>query len=282
MTLPLMVLAFLATVVGFFGLPHLRGVHMPGAFHALATWLEPSVTPSWYVPGGENVLIHGEVHDATVMTLMGIALMIGVAGIAVAWLLYGRGPSPTVTRLVDHGPLEGAYVASKNKLWFDEFYDATIVRPFRATARGLYEVVDRFIIDTVAVNGSAFVVGLFGRVSRWIQNGNIQRYLVGLVVGAALVFLVTDCHEHPTFQYRFEGPSGEMLHLHAEPGAGIAGASAKLKWDIDGDGKPDLEGRDVTVRAGEVAAQVTLFIDDPISQKTRAITRAIRAEEVKP
>jgi len=36
------------------------------------------------------------------------------------------------------------------------------------------------------------------------------------------------------------------------------------------------------VRAGEAAAKVTLYIDDPISQKTVPITRAIRAEEVKP
>ena len=283
MTLPLIVLAFLATVVGFFGLPHLTGMHVPNIFHGLARWLEPSVTANWYVPGAKDVSpIHVEAADSTLMLLMGGALLIGVIGIAIAWVLYGRGPSPSVTRLVDHGPLEGAYVASKNKLWFDEVYDVTIVRPFRAVARGLYEVVDRFIIDTVAVNGSAFVVGLFGRVSRWIQNGNIQRYLVGLVIGAAAVFLVTDCHEKPTFQYRFEGPSGEVLHLHAEPGAGIVGNSAKLRWDVDGDGKPDLEGRDVTVRAGDAAAQITLFIDDPISQKTVPITRAIRAEEVKP
>ncbi|HSN26948.1 MAG TPA: NADH-quinone oxidoreductase subunit L, partial [Kofleriaceae bacterium] len=178
MTVPLMVLAFFATVVGFLGLPHLEHTHLPGITHSLSSWLEPSVAANWYNPGDTTGLIHGEVHDGTLMVLMGIALMIGVIGIAIAWALYGRGPSPTVTRLVDHGPLEGAYIASKNKLWFDEIYDVIIVRPFRAVARGLFEVVDRFIIDTVAVNGSAFVVGLFGRVSRWVQNGNVQRYLV--------------------------------------------------------------------------------------------------------
>ena len=282
MTVPLMVLAFFATVVGFLGLPHLEHTHLPGITHSLSSWLEPSVAANWYNPGDTTGLIHGEVHDGTLMVLMGIALMIGVIGIAIAWALYGRGPSPTVTRLVDHGPLEGAYIASKNKLWFDEIYDVIIVRPFRAVARGLFEVVDRFIIDTVAVNGSAFVVGLFGRVSRWVQNGNVQRYLVGLVIGAAAVFLVTDCHQKPSFIYRFEGNNGEMLHLHAEPGAGIVGSSAKLRWDTDGDGQPDHEGRDVTIRAGEAAAKITLFIDDPISQKTVPVTRAIRAEEVQP
>ena len=283
MTIPLIILAIFATFIGFIGLPHLEHMHLPGAFHALASWLEPSTTPSWYMPGATGLPIHGEVSDGTTMTLMGIALMIGVVGIIAAWMLYGHGPSPTVERVTEeHGALHGAYVASKNKLWFDEIYDVIIVRPFRVLARGLFEVVDRFIIDTVAVNGSAFVVGLFGRVSRWVQNGNIQRYMVGLVIGAAAVFLITDCHRKPSFDYRFEGANGDMLHLRAEPGAGIAGAGAKLRWDIDGDGKPDLEGKDVTVRAGDAAARVTLYIDDPISGKTEVVSRAIRAEEVKP
>jgi NADH-quinone oxidoreductase subunit L len=283
MTVPLIVLAIFAALIGFIGLPHLEHTHLPGAFHALASWLEPSVAPNWYVPGGTGVPIHGEAHDTTVLLLMGIALMVGVVGIVLAWLLYGNGPSLTVERLTDeNGILHGAYQASKAKLWFDEVYDVIIVRPFRAIARGLYEIVDRFIIDTVAVNGSAFVVGLFGRLSRWVQNGNVQRYLVGFTIGAAAIVLVTDCHRKPSFDYKFEGANGEMLHLRAEPGAGIASAGAKLRWDIDGDGKPDVEGKDVTVRAGDAGAQVTLYIDDPISQKTESVTRAIRAPEVKP
>jgi NADH-quinone oxidoreductase subunit L len=284
MTMPLIVLAFFATFVGFLGLPHLEHMHLPSIFSTLERWLEPSVAQTWYMPGGTGTqAIHGAISDGWLFVLMGIALSVGVVGIIIAWMLYGRGPSPTVERLTDeHGPLHGAYEASYHKLWVDEAYDAIFVRPFRAVARGLYEIVDRFIIDTVAVNGVAFVVGLFGRVSRWIQNGNIQRYLVGFVIGAAGIVVITDCHRRPSFDYKFEGPNGEMLHLRAEPGAGIAGAGAKLRWDIDGDGVPDHEGRDITVRSGDAAGKVTLYIDDPISQKTVPITREIRAEEVKP
>jgi hypothetical protein len=172
------------------------------------------------------------------------------------------------------------YRASKAKLWFDEAYDAIIVRPFRLVARGLFEVVDRLIIDTVAVNGTAFVVGLFGRVSRWVQNGSVQRYLVGVVVGAALVFYISDCGRKPTFQYRLNGPN---MEFHAEPGAGVAGNRARLRWDFNSDGAPDLgaDGKpldtiDVSVRAGEVGSQVTLWIEDPVSQETVSVTRDIR------
>jgi NADH-quinone oxidoreductase subunit L len=278
MTMPLVLLAFFATVIGFLGLPHLTGIHLPSATHGLAQWLEPSVTENWYMPnGGEELPIAGHASDNTTFMLMGIAFAIGLIGIFIAKALYGRGVSPTVDKLVD-GPLAGAYNASKHKLWFDEVYDAIIIRPYRIVARGLFEVVDRFIIDTVAVNGLAFVVGLFGRLSRWVQNGQVQRYLVGVVVGAALVFGVTQCHQKPSFSYRLVGNDVE---LHAEPGAGVAGNKAKVRWDVDGDGQPDpgLDSADIKVRAGDVGAHVTLWIDDPVSQKTVTVTRVIKFED---
>jgi NADH-quinone oxidoreductase subunit L len=278
MTMPLVILAFFATVIGFLGLPHLTGIHLPSATHGLAQWLEPSVTENWYMPnGGEELPIAGHASDNTTFMLMGIAFAIGLIGIFIAKALYGRGVSPTVDKLVD-GPLAGAYNASKHKLWFDEVYDAIIIRPYRIVARGLFEVVDRFIIDTVAVNGLAFVVGLFGRLSRWVQNGQVQRYLVGVVVGAALVFGVTQCHQKPSFSDRLVGNDVEF---HAEPGAGVAGNKAKVRWDVDGDGQPDpgLDSADIKVRAGDVGAHVTLWIDDPVSQKTVTVTRVIKFED---
>jgi len=282
MTMPLVVLAAGATIAGFFGLPHLTGVKLPSITHGLATWLEPSITPNWYMPNAPQPMpIAGHASDATTIGLMGIALVVALVGIGIAWMLYGRGPSKTVERLVE-GPLHGAYEASKAKLWFDEIYDATIVRPFKTLARGLYEVVDRFVIDTVAVNGTAFVIGLFGRLSRWIQNGQVQRYLAGVVVGAALVFFISDCGRKPDFTYTV---SANEYTFHAEPGAGVGGANARLRWDLDGNGAPDLDinGKpvdavDVSIRAGEVGTFVTLWIEDPITRKTVTITKRLREE----
>ncbi len=282
MTVPLVVLATGATVAGFIGLPHLEKLHLPSIVHGLASWLEPSVTPTWYMPNAAAPMpIAGHAADATTLVLMGVALTIGVVGIGIAYMLYGRGVSPTVDRLVE-GPLAKPYEASKHKLWFDEIYDAIIVRPFRALARGLFEIVDRFVIDTVAVNGSAFVVGLVSRLSRWVQNGQVQRYLAGVVVGAALVFMISDCGRKPTFTYQRVGAEYEF---HAEPGAGIGGAAARLRWDLDGNGTADVDASGkpldapvVKIRAGEVGSFVTLWIDDPITQKTVPVTRQIREE----
>jgi NADH-quinone oxidoreductase subunit L len=283
MTAPLAILALFATIIGFLGLPHLTGIHFPSIFHGLSSWLEPSVTHTFYVTNmAEPPHIAGHGSDGLIIGLMAVALFVGILGIGMAYALYGKGPTPTVDKLVD-GPLQGAYQASKAKLWFDEIYDVIIVRPFRTLARGLFEVVDRFIIDTVAVNGSAFVVGLFGRVSRWVQNGSVQRYLVGVVVGAALVFFISDWGRNPSFAYRMNGPN---MEFKADAGAGIAGSRARLRWDFNGDGRPDnndqgkpIDTPDVSIRAGEVGSHVTLWIEDPITQKTISVSREIKFPE---
>jgi NADH-quinone oxidoreductase subunit L len=279
MTVPLIILAAFATVVGFIGLPHLEHPELPGFTHALASWLKPSVTADWYasgLPGVQEITVHPS--DATTFLLMAAALLVGVAGIAGAYLFYGRGPSKTVATLVD-GPLEEVYEASSHKLWFDEAYDAILVRPFKIVARGLFEIADRFVIDTVAVNGAAFAIGIFGRISRWFQNGNVQRYLVGVVVGGALVFLMTDCHHKATFEYKIVG---NQLHLHAQPGSGIVGSNARINWDLDGDGEPDkdpaspdklLDKRDVTVTGYN--GPITMWVRDPITRREVKVTQTI-------
>ncbi|HEX2685710.1 MAG TPA: hypothetical protein VHN14_03790, partial [Kofleriaceae bacterium] len=279
MTVPLVILAAFASFIGFIGLPHVEHPAFPAFTHALAHWLESSVTAEWYASGLPGVQsIAGHASDATTFLLMGIALVVAIAGITGAYLFYGRGPSKTVNRLVD-GPLGPVYEASKHKLWIDEFYDKVFVRPFKMLTRGLFEIADRFIIDTVAVNGAAFVIGIFGRMSRWFQNGNVQRYLVGVVVGGALVFFMTDCHHKATFEYKIVG---NQLRLHADPGSGIEGARAKISWDLDGDGQKDrdpehpgelLSKRDVTVTGYD--GPITMWVEDPITRKEIKVTRTI-------
>jgi NADH-quinone oxidoreductase subunit L len=279
MTGPLIVLAAFATLAGFIGFPHFEHIELPSFMHALSHWLEPSLTHDWYASGQPGVqAIAGHESDATTLLLMGLALAIGASGIAGAYLLYGRGPSKTVAELVA-GRLGPLYEASKHKLWVDEAYDAIFVRPFKALARGLFEIVDRFVIDTVAVNGAAFVIGILGRISRWFQNGNVQRYLVGVVAGGALVFAMTDCRHKATFDYKIVG---DQIQLHAEPGDGIDGAAASIYWDLDGDNQKDtvpgnpnklLDQRDVTVTGYN--GPITMWVVDPITREETKVTRTI-------
>ncbi|MBA2542837.1 MAG: NADH-quinone oxidoreductase subunit L [Deltaproteobacteria bacterium] len=278
MTGPLAILAVFAALIGFIGMPHFKWV--PSFGHALESWVSRSVVSNFYDPSTNSPEIAGHASDSTTWILLLVASAVGILGIGLAYALYGKGPSKTVDNLVE-GPLQPAYEASKNKLWVDEIYESTIIRPFRVVARGLFEIVDRFVIDTVAVTGVAFVVGLFSRISRWFQNGQVQRYLSGLVVGAALVFVITDCKTKNTFEFERKG---DLLELRASSGAGVAGKASKLAWDITGDGIADmhpdtgrpLEGATVTVRAADVtSSNVTLIVEDAVTRKTTKVTREV-------
>ncbi|HEX8107328.1 MAG TPA: NADH-quinone oxidoreductase subunit L, partial [Kofleriaceae bacterium] len=282
MTLPLVVLAVGALLGGVVGLPHFEHLHLP---QWLGEWLKPSLTEEWYasgLPGPQGIEAHAS--DGTIWGLLSVASVIAVVGVALAWLFYSRGPSKTVERWTSRrGVFADVYAASKAKLWVDEAYDVVIVGPFKVVARFLLEFVDRFVVDTVAVNGSAFVVGIFGRISRWFQNGNVQRYLVGVVVGGALVFVITDCHHKATFDYKIVG---NQIQLHADPGSGILGSTARVYWDLDGDGQKDhdpahpdelLHDRDVTVTGYD--GPITMWVADPVTGREIKVTRTINLNE---
>jgi NADH-quinone oxidoreductase subunit L len=220
--------------------------------------------------------------DSRVLLLMAIASAIGLLGIFLAWLLYGRGPSKRVEQwTATNGPLYPAYQASKHKLWVDEAYDLAIVRPFKAIARGMFEIVDRFVIDTVVVNGSALAMSMFSRIARWLQNGQVQRYLLGVLVGAAAVFALTAWRSHPTFKYR--RAADDMIELKAEPGEGVAGLGCRLEWDLDDNGRadttpePDAE-RVIRVTDGRVGGAVRLIMHCPGGD--RSVTRTIRLADL--
>ncbi len=281
MTAPLIVLAVLAVFAGYIGLPETHTVDASGAtqtvllfgkpFHYLSTWLEPSVYAGTLEVHNSNSVLVG---------LMGAATAVGLLGIFIAWRLWGNGPSKQVEAwTADGAPLHEIYVASKNKLWVDEFYDAIIVRPFRGLARLLFELVDRFIIDTVMVGGWAFAVGIFSRISRWVQNGQVQRYIGGIVLGAAAIFFFTTRGHQPAIGL-CRAPAG--VQLTADPGAGLASVGDKYSWDLDSDGKPDTEpteDKTVTRRAGDLGSRITLLILPP-GAKPVTVTRSFSTSDL--
>ncbi len=298
MTMPLVVLAGLTIVAGVAGLPHLKSIHLP---HILPAWLDPNLTHVFTMGAnetGEAQHIAGHLSDGVVLGLMAFATFIGLLGIGIAYKLYGQGPSKLIAKATAPapegdpdglaGPLAGAYQASKNKLWVDEIYEKIIIGPFRTIARGTYEVVDRFIIDTVVVGGAALVVSMFSRIAGWVQNGQIQRYLVAIVVGAALIFFLTTSRQAPSFSYQLVDG---MVELRALPGEGIAKVGTKLRWDLDGDGQPDLKSGSadkfvdqavLRVRPGDLGAKVTLWIEGGVDKSPVVITRIIKLGDLTP
>jgi NADH-quinone oxidoreductase subunit L len=156
MTGPLAVLAALSLFGGYISVPHI---------------LEP------IFKSGE------EAHD---FTLVAISVAAGVAGIALAWLMYVARPGMADAVA---GSFKGLYTLVYNKYFVDEIYDAAIVRPLVAGSRTvLWKGVDAGLIDGT-VNGVGERAQGIGRVLRLLQSGNIRSYATWVLFGCVLVIV---------------------------------------------------------------------------------------------
>ncbi len=75
-----------------------------------------------------------------------------------------------------------------NRWYFDELYDASLVRPFRALAAGLWRVSDRGVIDGASSGIASATLGGSGAAVRF-QTGSIAVYAFTMLIG--LVVLLT-------------------------------------------------------------------------------------------
>lgn len=190
MSLPLVVLAVLATFGGLLGWPHVFGsvIHIP---HLLDEWLEPitrlsSTFGGEYVIGARQQFLHdGHVSAGTELLGMAIGLAIGITGWMLARRLYLNGPSEQAAMLAKRFKL--AYAASSAKYWVDEIYDVLFVKPVRILGTIFYQVTDMLLIDGVGVQGTAGAVGVMGSLVKGWHNGNVRRYLAALVFGFAVL-----------------------------------------------------------------------------------------------
>jgi len=201
MTTPLVLLAGLAIVGGWVGIPGaLGGVHRLGA------WLAPVFA------GPHGAVHHDEAHHSLEVLLMGASLGIAILGILVARVLYLPKASPATERLA-HAAGGLPYRVLWNKYWVDEIYTAVFVNGTLLLTR-ICAAFDRYVIDGI-VDGSAQVTrlvswinglfdnyvidGLVNRLAdltmavgtrfRHLQTGSINAYLYVIVIGVVVVMV---------------------------------------------------------------------------------------------
>lgn len=165
MTFPLMVLAILATIAGFFGLPEVFGEH-----HLLNEFLGTVV---------HNHAGHHLDHNTEYM-LMGISVALVSVMILFA---YTKTKSPNFVANT------GLAKVLENKWYVDELYDAVIVRPLNQFSGFLDRIAERKGIDG-AVNGVGRLVRWGADRMRLLQSGQVGAYLFTMVVGIVLLFVL--------------------------------------------------------------------------------------------
>jgi NADH-quinone oxidoreductase subunit L len=169
-TIPLIILAILAVVGGFVGIPEV--------FAKDSHWLGNFLSPIFAESAKHQVHIQS---NATELTLMGISVVVALIGVVYAWAKFSKNP--------ELGEAQGFGKILANKWYVDELYNAVIVRPLNAFAKFLNDVVEKSVIDWI-VNGVGKTVQYSSRQIRLLQSGQVGGYVLLMVIGIVILFLV--------------------------------------------------------------------------------------------
>jgi len=189
MTVPLMILAFLAIAGGYIGIPHILGgtnlfdqflapVLGGGTAHSEAAATSFSLISSAWASGAEAA---GEA--SLEMTLMVASVITALIGISLAYWLYVAN-----TRLPEKftTAFPGLFKFVNNKYFVDELYDFVFVRGILKAGALLLKVVDIGIIEGI-VNGTGSLLQWAGGHLRKLETGVVQQYAFGMILGAIVV-----------------------------------------------------------------------------------------------
>jgi NADH-quinone oxidoreductase subunit L len=106
----------------------------------------------------------------------------GILGLIMAWYFYIRRPDlpPRIAEV--NRPL---YQFLLNKWYFDEIYDALLVRPAKLLGYTLWRVGDGRIIDGFGPDGFAAMVMNVARRAAALQSGFVYHYAFAMLIGVA-------------------------------------------------------------------------------------------------
>jgi len=195
---------FRLVFMAFHGEPRYDASHPPHESPAVVTGplvmlAIPSICAGWLIGwvvfgdyfGSSLVrLKDADWHGLGAYTLHGMAaapFWLALAGIATAWVLYGRKSDLPKRIAIAFGPL---YALVERKYGFDELYSWLFAKGARVVGTGLWKGGDQGVIDGVMVNGSARLVGWFSGVVRLVQSGLIYWYAFMMIFGVCAIYAV--------------------------------------------------------------------------------------------
>jgi len=173
MTLPLMILAVLSVFGGLLNLPHYFGHTLAGAF---SEFLAPMYSFAEHNP---------EVSASTENLLLGAAVAVFIiAFVAMRHKYISKNNVPESDE-----EMTGLGKVLANKFYVDEIYDTAVVAPVEIAG-----TVTDGLVDDIAVKGIADGIGstpaMMSRGLSKIQNGNIEYYLVYMVIAVSILLAI--------------------------------------------------------------------------------------------
>jgi NADH-quinone oxidoreductase subunit L len=173
MIMPMTILAFLAMIGGFIGVPEVLG-----GTNIIWRWLSPLLA---FVLRQAST----EAGTAAETILMVITLLWSLHFMVMGWVIYSQKRDLPLV-LIRRIRFVHRFVA--NKYYIDELYNLLFVRPLLwISEKVLWRTVDDLYIDGLAITGSARSLGFWGSVLSLMQNGKVQQYLLYFLIGAVVI-----------------------------------------------------------------------------------------------
>jgi NADH-quinone oxidoreductase subunit L len=164
MTLPLIALALFSVIGGLIGI---EGLYR----HAFSSAVEAPA-------GFAAALFEPFTHSPLAASLGLLAFAIGLAA---AWSWYANAATDPLP-----AKLGGLATAMKNKFYFDELYEATVI-PLHDFIAAVMDWFDRWIVQGACIGLVRGGTDLGGRMLRLMQTGNLQTYAFMFVFGVAVL-----------------------------------------------------------------------------------------------
>jgi NADH-quinone oxidoreductase subunit L len=171
MVVPLVILAVLAAIGGYIGLPKFLGVG-----NAVDEFLQPVFA--------DSILVLTAAESLTIdLVLVAVSILAVGVGFFAAYWIYVRnwGLGARMTK-----GAQGLYDLVYNKYYVDQAYTEAIVNPLRMLGDILSSTVEERSIDA-AVNGLARLVGLAGEGLRRVQTGLVRNYALAMLIGVVAI-----------------------------------------------------------------------------------------------
>jgi len=113
-----------------------------------------------------------------------LPFFLALAGVLLAWFFYLKRPDiPAAIKR----RFSAIHALLDNKYYLDRINEIVFAGGARLIGRGLWKGGDIAVIDGVAINGSARLVGWAASVIRQFQSGYIYHYAFAMLVGIGIV-----------------------------------------------------------------------------------------------
>ena len=175
-TVPLVFLAMPSVVIGFVTVEWMLSGDFFGSSIVTDVARHPAMTR-----------LADETRSAVAMGLHGLVsapTYLALAGVLLAWYLYLK--RPDLAASLKHR-FAGLHRFLDNKYYLDRINEVVFAAGARKLGFGLWRGGDVGLIDGIAINGSARVVGWIAGASRLLQSGYIYHYAFGMIIGVLIL-----------------------------------------------------------------------------------------------